>query len=167
MSEEVDIYSNSWQQRPGETPAKYAWFQRYLEMGSGRTIQRVAKRCGARLDLVNKAASAHEWAIRAAEYDAATRGIVLDYANSDSEQALAMQRAVGKAMLDMGFTALHFKNPAMIRMSGVEKLLKEGVEQIRRGSGVADLKIEQAQAIDNIEKELGMWFDGEIVDEQQ
>lgn len=138
-----------WDRADGESEAQHAWLHAYLQLGSDRTPSKAARRCGVPVKLVKEAASTWGWARRAADYDAAvidvSRAIVMD-----EKEALATQYAVGHIMLSLGARALELKNPALMNMATIQALLREGSELVRRGAGVADMKITH-ETVQNIE----------------
>lgn len=132
-----------WEQREHERDMEYAWFVRYAELGDVRDEGKVARFCGVPVSLVRRAATQHQWAERAAAYDA-TVIEVSKAIDVDETEALAMQYAVGIAMMRLGVKAVQLKNPALIRMKDIRELMQQGAEMARRGAGVADLKIEKS-----------------------
>lgn len=131
----------AWQQRSGETAAQYAWFQRYVELGDERSPELAAKRCGVSVSVIRDAAMQHDWADRASKYDAAQRDAAALLVGDESE-ALAAQYAAGMIMLRLGINALALKNPALIKTQQATTLVEKGAEAVRRGAGVADLKVD-------------------------
>jgi hypothetical protein len=130
-----------WEQRSSERDMEYAWFSRYAELGESRELLKVAKLCGIPVKLIREAAARHDWTTRAAAYDK----IVVEVSQAidvDESEALAMQYAVGIAMMRLGVKAVQLKNPALIRMKDIRELMQQGAEMARRGAGIADLKIE-------------------------
>lgn len=131
-----------WEQRQHERDMEYAWFVRYAELGpAARDELKVARLCGVPVGVVRDAAKKHAWADRAAAYDA-TVVEVTKAIDVDESEALAMQYAVGIAMMRLGVKAVQLKNPALIRMKDIRELMQQGAEMARRGAGIADLKIE-------------------------
>lgn len=131
-----------WQRRSDESAAEYAWFQRYIELvPSDRSEQKAARRCGVPVKLVRAAATKHDWKQRAAEYDefvAQARSVLI----ADESEALEAQFRVGLLMLDIGMRAIAEKNPSLIKMTQAQQLIERGAENVRRGAGVADLKVD-------------------------
>lgn len=131
-----------WEQLTDERDMEYAWFTRFAELGpESRSEQKVARFCGVPVAQVRKAASRHEWSTRVAAYDAIVAQ-VSQQVSVDESEALAMQYAVGIAMMRLGVKAVQLKNPALIRMKDIRELMQQGAEMARRGAGVADLNIE-------------------------
>jgi hypothetical protein len=121
---------------------EYAWFSRYAELGPEvREHLKVARLCGVPVKLIRQAAQQHDWASRAAAYDRVVVE-VSSHIDVDETEALAMQYAVGIAMMRLGVKAVQLKNPALIRMKDIRELMQQGAEMARRGAGIADLKIE-------------------------
>lgn len=135
----LDLQS-PWEQRTRETKFEYAWFVRYAELGPERTLERAARQCGVPIKGVREAARANDWEARAKAFDAAVIEIQKAVIPDESE-ALAIQYQAGTEMLKLGLRAIQVKNPALIRVKDIAMLLKEGAEMVRRGAGVADLKI--------------------------
>lgn len=131
-----------WEKRQFEPVHQYAWFVRYAELGAERTLEQTSKLQGVPVALVRQAAASHGWERRAAAYDVAVADAVKAVV-IDEDEALAMQYAVGKAMLRLGIEAIKVKNPAMMKIREALTILTSGTEMMRRGAGVADLKIEK------------------------
>lgn len=132
----------AWTQRTGERDREYGWFIQYAETIGERDFERVAARIGVAASLLRGAAEKYEWQARVREFDQA-RAQVMQHVIPDDSEALAMQYAVGIAMIRLGVQAVQLKNPALLNMDQVIKLVTQGSEMARRGAGVADLKIEQ------------------------
>lgn len=131
----------AWDRAHGESEAEHAWLLRFCELGSQRTPTKVARRCGVPVKLVKDAASKWGWTRRAAEYDQAVRDVGR-IAMKDEQEALQIQYEVGKELLRIGASAASLKNPALMNMNMVLKMLTEGAELVRRGAGVADIKVD-------------------------
>lgn len=140
-----------WERLAHEEAHAYAWFVRYCEMYEQRGVDKVAKFCGVPPALVRKAAAENAWESRAAAFDS-TIARVVDTVEVNDSEALAMQFAVGKAMLRLGIEKVKLINPAMLKTKDVLVLLQQGAEMMRRGAGVADLTIEQRSAQDRMEQ---------------
>jgi hypothetical protein len=132
----------AWTQRTGERDREYQWFIQYAETIGERDLERVAARIGVAASLLRAAAEKNQWDARCVEFDKARMSIARQVVPDDSE-ALSMQYAVGIAMIRLGVQAVQLKNPALLNMDQVIKLVTQGSEMARRGAGVADLKIEQ------------------------
>lgn len=130
-----------WEQRQHEGAHEYAWFVRYAELGEGRTLEKTAKLQGVPVALVRKAAERHGWPERAAAFDATVVSIQ-QAVTVDETEALAVQYGAGMMMLKLGLQAIQIKNPALLKVKDISQLLQMGSEMVRRGAGVADLKIE-------------------------
>lgn len=130
-----------WQQQALEPDFEYAWFVKYAELGEQRTLEKVSAFQGVPLDLVQRARDRHEWDARVAAYDA-TLVDVMQHVQVSEDEALAMQYAVGMAMMRLGVSAVALKNPALIKMKDVQLLMAQGAEMARRGAGVADLNVQ-------------------------
>jgi len=116
-------------------------FKAYCELGPARTIEDVSSRFGCAVSRVKHASGKHDWAARASEYDVALRDVSA-ITIADGERALHMQYAIGEAMLGLGINALRMKNPSMIRMKEIHKLIETGGELMRKGAGLADMKVD-------------------------
>jgi len=130
-----------WEQRTGEPNHEYAWFVRYAELGEGRTLDRTAKLQGIPIKLVRNASTKHSWDARCAAFDEAIVSVRIAI-SADEAEALAMQYAAGMMMLRLGIEAIKLKNPALLKVKDTRELLQFGSEMVRRGAGVADLKVE-------------------------
>lgn len=130
-----------WERHQHEGAHEYAWFVRYAELGEGRSLEKTAKLQGVPVALVRKAAQTHAWTDRAAQFDATVVSIQQAVAPDETE-ALATQYAAGLVMLKLGFSAIQLKNPALLKVKDIRELLQFGSEMVRRGAGVADLKVE-------------------------
>ena len=137
---EVEVRA-AWDRAHGESEAEHAWLMQFCELGAQRTPTKVARRCGVPVKLVKDAASKWGWSRRALAYDAAVHAAG-QAALGDGSEALALQYEVGRRMLAIGATAVQLKNPALMNMNQIQKLLTEGAEMVRRGSGVADIKVD-------------------------
>lgn len=131
-----------WVQRTAETDMQYAWFKQYAETLGERDIDRTAAMIGVAPQLLRDAASSHQWDARCAAFDAARVDIAAQVAPDDTE-ALAMQYAVGIAMMRLGASALESRNASLLKIDQIIKLFTHGSEMARRGAGVADIKIEK------------------------
>lgn len=132
-----------WDKRQHETAAEYSWFQRYVEVGYTRTPARAAARCGISTELCKQAAMDHDWKMRAAAYDQFVEQLRAQHVEDGDEQsALAMQYAAGEMMLRMGINALSLKNISLLKIKDIQAMTTQGAEMMRRGAGVADLKVD-------------------------
>jgi hypothetical protein len=130
-----------WEQRTGETNYEYAWFVRYAELGETREIARAARLVGIPVKLLRAAAAKHAWDDRCRAYDATVVAITSAIQPREDE-ALATQYAAGQIMLRLGLEAIKLKNPALLKVRDIQALLQAGSEMVRRGAGVADLKVQ-------------------------
>lgn len=130
-----------WEQQVSESDYEYAWFVKFAELGAERSIDKVSAVQGVPADLVRSAADKNAWDSRAKAYDD-TVVSVLEHVNIDESEALAMQYAVGMAMMKLGVSAVALKNPALIKMKDIRELMQQGAEMARRGAGVADLTVQ-------------------------
>lgn len=135
-------HSPAWLQRSGERDSEYAWFKQYAETLGERDVAMTAARIGVAPRLLLGAAAKHQWVERCAEFDAARVSVASQIAPDDTE-ALAMQYAVGIAMMRLAADGLKSKNVALLKIDQIIKLMVQGSEMARRGAGVADLKIEK------------------------
>lgn len=142
-----------WEQLQGEPDHAYAWFVRYAELHDERSVEKVSRFCGVPATMVRKASVEHAWESRVASFDETVVNVV-DHVNVDDAEALAMQFAVGKAMIRLGVTKMQLINPAMLKVKDALVLMQQGSEMMRRGAGVADLTIEQRTAQDRIESQF-------------
>lgn len=145
-----------WKQLENERDHEYAWFKAYLELGDTRTPAKAARRCGVPIEMVKAAANAHLWNPRALAYDAALVQLV-ELFDPDEQQALATQFAAGELMLRLAFKALESKNPALLNMKDITALLDKGAENMRRGAGVADIKVSH-DTTKRVQDALEDWF---------
>lgn len=132
-----------WEQRATESPAQYAWLQQYLNLGPQRSAQRTATRCGVPLKIVKEAMAQHDWRMRADAYDnyiTKLRTHALD--NVDEQLALQAQYEAGRMMMEIGVHGLQSKNANMLKVKQLMDMVFHGAEAMRRGSGVADMKID-------------------------
>lgn len=143
-----------WERRTGETEFEYAWFVRYAELGETRTMQDTSKRLGISVVTIRDAAKRWGWEERARAYDAQVIAITLAI-NPEESEALAVQYAAGMLMLRVGFDAMKLKNPALMKVKDIRELLQFGSEMVRRGAGVADLKIEH-NVIDRVAENIDL-----------
>lgn len=132
-----------WERITGETEAQHAWFKRFVEVGEGRTVDRAAKACGVPVGPVRRAAELNDWAARAKAYDAAVIEL-RDVLELDETEALHAQYAAGRIMAQLGLTALQYKNPALVPIAQIKDLILNGAEMMRRGAGIADLKVDHS-----------------------
>lgn len=139
-----------WSQKAGEPDHSYAWFVRYAELHDERGIEKVSRYCGVPVAMIRKAAGEHAWDSRVASFDATVKSVSSSVIVDDTE-ALAMQFAVGKAMVRLGVEGVKLKNPALLKVKDLLTLMQQGSEMMRRGAGVADLTIEQRTAQDRVE----------------
>lgn len=130
-----------WEQRSYESDHQYAWFVKYAELGEGRTLEKTAKLQGVPVKLVRQAALSHVWAERAAAFDK-TVVAIQKAVSPDETEALALQYGAGMMMLRLGLSAIQIKNPALLKVKDIKALLEAGSEMVRRGAGIADLKVE-------------------------
>lgn len=108
---------------------------------------------------VRAAAREHDWDARAAAYDATV--IEIQKAVSPSEdEALAIQYGAGMMMLKLGLKAIEIKNPSLIKVKDAQALLREGSEMVRRGAGVADLKV-QHEVVDRVFEDIELLLGGD------
>jgi len=139
-----------WSQKFGESDHAYAWFVRYAELHDQRSLEKVGRYCGVPIAMVRKAAEQHAWDSRVCSFDETVSSVSSSVVIDDSE-ALAMQFAVGKAMVRLGVEGVKLKNPALLKVRDLLTLMQQGSEMMRRGAGVADLTIEQRTAQDRVE----------------
>jgi hypothetical protein len=130
-----------WEQRTGESNHEYAWFVKYAELGETREITRAARLCGVPVKMLRASASKHAWDDRCRAYDATVVAITSAIQPREDE-ALATQYAAGQIMLRLGLEAIKLKNPALLKVRDIQALLQAGSEMVRRGAGVADLKVQ-------------------------
>lgn len=133
----------AWQQRAGESNMHYAWFIQHAETLGERSELQTARRLGITVSVVRSVAKLNQWDLRIDEFDRA-RAEVTTHLATDENEALQMQYAVGIAMMRLGVQAVQLKNPALLKMDTIIKLMQQGSEMARRGAGVADLKIEKS-----------------------
>lgn len=145
-----------WEQRTGETPHEYAWFVKYAELGETREIMRAARLCGVPVKMLRSAAAKHAWDDRCSAYDAAVVAITKAIEPEESE-ALATQYAAGMVMIRLGFEAIKLKNPALLKIKDIGQLLQLGSEMVRRGAGVADLKV-QHDVVQRVAEDIELLF---------
>lgn len=141
-----------WEQLREEANHEYAWFCRYAELGETRTLEQTARFMGVPLKLVRKAATLHGWDARCAAYDATVIEITKAI-NPTEDEALATQYAAGMLMLRLGFEAIKLKNPTLLKVKDIQAMLQAGSEMVRRGAGVADLKV-QHDVVERVAEDL-------------
>lgn len=131
-----------WERLASEPEFEYAWFVRFAELGAEkRSLEKVSALQGVPLDLVERAAQVHQWSDRASAYDR-TVVAVTEAVTIDESKALAMQHAIGIAMMELGISAFYLKNPALLKIKDIRELMQFGAEMARRGAGIADLNIQ-------------------------
>lgn len=140
----------SWSQAHGESQAEHAWLMQYIDLGETRTPSKAARRCGVSVALVKAAAAKWAWKRRAADFDAAVKVNHREWV-ADEKEALYTQYMVGRLMLTLAAKGLDTKNPTLFDMKIIRPLLQEGAELMRRGAGVADIKISH-ETRDNVEE---------------
>jgi hypothetical protein len=133
----------AWVQRTDEPENHYAWFRNYAETLGERSVERTAAHIGVSPRLLAEAAEKFQWDARCVQFDQARAQVAENIAPSEDE-ALHMQYAVGIAMIRLGVQAVQLKNPALLKMDTIVKLVTQGSEMARRGAGVADLNIEHS-----------------------
>lgn len=141
-----------WEQRTGESNHEYAWFVKYAELGDTREVTRAARLCGVPVKMLRVAAAKNAWDDRCRAYDSAVVAITSAIQPREDE-ALATQYAAGMVMLRMGFEAIKLKNPALLKVKDIRELLQFGSEMVRRGAGVADLKV-QHDVVERVAQDL-------------
>jgi len=132
-----------WKQQQGEKDHDHAWFTMFCDMGEMRSIEAVARRCGASEARVLAAAERGDWSRRAAAFDSAIVSVTQNLMLSDDE-ALGAQYLAGRAMVQLAIKGLQTKNPSLLKMSQLQSMLKDGAEMMRRGAGVADVRVEHS-----------------------
>lgn len=60
---------NSWERQPGESEKAYEGFKAYLDMGTERSVRKVAQKLNKSLTLIGRWSSTHSWPKRARDYD--------------------------------------------------------------------------------------------------
>ena len=150
-----------WAQSSGELGGEYAAFTEFCKLGpERRSVRKLAAHLGISADRVRSMSKKNDWIARADAFDRANNA--LTPAELSLEDTLAFQYAVGKAMLDLGISAMQLKNPASIKMNDVIRLLKEGSEIQRKAAGINDtvtLTVESnaVQKINSLLDELGVY----------
>ena len=148
----------AWERRPRESRFQYAWFVRFAELGEQRTVEKAAKLCGVPVKQLREAARDHDWDMRAGEYDKVI--IAMQEAVSPSEdEALAIQYAAGTMLLKLAVKGIETLDPSMLRIKDITVLLKEGSEMVRRGAGVADLKV-QHDVVERVQSDIELLLSG-------
>lgn len=131
----------AWEQRSDESAAEHAWFHAFLELGDKRTVAKAAKRCGVATAVLKEASIKHDWKNRAEVYDKELQKLATTMI-ADETEALAVQWEAGRMLLKFGITALEYRNPHLLKMKDIRDVITSGAEMVRRGAGVADLKVD-------------------------
>lgn len=135
------VHRDPWNQQAGESASQYAMFKAYCDAGHAGTYQDVANRFGCALSRVESVAVKNNWDSRVSAYCIELNNIST-ITVADGERALQMQYKIGEALLGLGINALQLKNPSMIRMKEIHKLIETGGEMMRKGAGLADMKVD-------------------------
>lgn len=151
----------AWEQRGRESQYEYAWFVRYAELGTERTLEKAARLLGMPIKGVREAARAHDWDVRAYAYDQTVVEITKAVTPSEDE-ALSIQYGAGMMMLKLGLSAIQIKNPALLKMKDIQALLQMGSEMVRRGAGVADLKV-QHDVVQRVAEDIELLFGPDVI----
>jgi len=155
-----------WKQQQGEKDHEHAWLTMFCDMGNMRSVEAVANRCGVSYARVLAAAERHGWSPRAAAFDDAVARVTQNIMLSDDE-ALGAQYLAGRAMVHLAIKGLQTKNPSLLKMAQLQSMLKDGSEMMRRGAGIADIRVEhetQERVTKHLDGILGL-IDGPAHDE--
>jgi len=169
MNDLVPAGKDPWSQLRNEDTADYAAFAEFCKLGTRRSNRVLASHLGVSIQKVNAIARKNDWVARADAYDRACNELHPSADDMSLEDTLAFQYAVGKAMLDMGVTALQLKNPASMRTADIVKLLQQGSEIQRKAAGITDtvsVKVE-SDAVSTINKLLEDIIDLEVEEEDE
>lgn len=148
----------AWEQRPRESKFQYAWFARYAELGPERTVEQAAKLCGVPVKQLRLAQRDHDWDVRAGEYDATVVEIQKAISPSETE-ALAIQYAAGTMMLKLAVKGIATLDPNMLRIKDIQGMLREGSDMVRRGAGIADLKVDH-NIVERVQSDIELLLSG-------
>lgn len=149
----------AWGRLKNETASRYNWFVMYCELGPEmRSTAAVASRIGIAEKHIIDASERYRWSERVAAYDDDVRGAVMV---ADPDAVLAGQYAIGMMMMRLGISALGLKNPALMKVNDIQKIVTAGAELARKGTGLADMKIE-TERIERVQGIIEAAIAGEI-----
>lgn len=111
--------TKSWERQPNESAKAYEAFSLYLDMGAGRSLQKVAQELSKSLTLMKRWCKDWNWVERCADYDAEQRRIELEQTKKEVKKmrerqlgtAILLQKKAVQALNELDFEDL---SPQMI-----------------------------------------------------
>lgn len=156
MSEEL-VPIDPWSQLAEEGKSEYGAFTEFVRLPAQlRSYRMLATHLGLAESTVKSYARKFKWQERANAYDSACQRLTPQELSPG--ETLAHQHAVGKAMIDLGISALSLRNPQDIKVREAVQLVKIGSELERKAIGADDSGIHisiSGGAVDRLNEILG------------
>ncbi len=153
---------NSWEKQQDETPKSFGRFALYRDMGSDRSLRKLAKDLELSLSTIAEISKRHHWQERAAAFDA-----YIDQASQFNQlnQVKAMKRRqIGLALkgqelaekgLEILLRSVDDEKINNIRPEGLSKILDIScrLERLNRDQPEQNMEVSQTQNFDNLSME--------------
>ena len=124
-----------WERQPGEGPKAYEAFSMYRELGTERSIQKVANLCSKDSSLLRRWSSKWSWRERIRAWDNELLRKAQLQAEKDVADMVKRHLAISIVMQNKGFNVLKARGENEMSFRDAKELLKTGIdiERLTRG----------------------------------
>lgn len=128
-----------WNMRETETARAYQAFERYRDMGAGRSLDRVHREFtgSSPLDVLKQWSTRHDWTERVRAFDAEAARIASARSLNDHTEVRTRQAQLGRMMQARGAQRIGQLDPSTLEAKEARALAVEGAKMEREALGLA------------------------------